>query len=235
LIGDAPTNAGDNGVVYINGNAQLDNIYRRGKQYGYIYRSVGAKLGSDPDQDVKVTNCVDSETVCYGTLDHKIDPATLLSSGAIPITACDAYFINNTSANKIDINNGYVTNAVVCGQTIDDLGKIFSVLITNSLAFGAWVSSMNNNSSLIKDNSSGKAKIVFTNNKDIPPGQPVPPGLVDADYYALTAIGAQRPAAPPVVVQRSAVRISILGSVANITYDDGSTSQLNIKNPINIS
>ena len=119
------------------------------------------------------------------------------------------------------MNNGYVTNAVVLGQLVDDLGKVFTMHITNSLAFGAWVSAMNNNSSLIKNNSSGKATIIQANNIDILPGQPLPAGIADADYYGLNGIGAQRPVAP-VVKQRSVLYPTFDGKTWHYFFDDGS-------------
>ncbi len=225
LIGDDNHAASDNGVVYINGgNAQLKNIYRKGKQYGYVMRCIAAKLGTDPDQDVKVINTVDAETVCYGSMDIRMDAGLLQTTGAIPISGCNAYFTNNTSGNKTDMNAGYVTNAVIAGEMQDDQGKQFSIFINNSLAFGAFDSAMDNNSSLLKNNSNGKATIVITNCTDIPPGKPVPTGIVDADYYGLTPIGAQRAAAPPPVKQRSVVYNNFDGKLNKWTYfyDDGS-------------
>jgi hypothetical protein len=219
LIGDSKTPDADNGVIYIiGGNGQIKNFYRRGKQYGYIMRCFGGKLGSDQDQDTKVINCVDSETVCYGTLDFNLNPNNLSSNAIIPITGISAFFINNTSANKEDMNNGYVTSALVLGQTVDDLGIIWPVTLQNSVAFGAHVSAMSNNSSLFKNNSSGKTKLIQSGNIDIPPGEACPDGVVDQNYYGLTAAGAQNP--NPIPPKKRTVVSAVF------TYDDGTTSIL---------
>jgi hypothetical protein len=186
----------DNGVVQINsGNGQGRDCYRNGKQAGYWFRNWGVKLGSDTGQDSRLENCVDVKTSVYGTMDFRIDPGLLQSNAPIPLRGIDAYFINNTSAYKEDINNGYVTCGFVAGQTRDDIGNIFTVHIKNSLGFGAHVSSMSA-SSLFKNNSSGVLKIDSSGNIDIPPGKPVPAGLVDSNFYALTKVGAQKPSTP---------------------------------------
>ena len=235
LKGDSQTGLVDNGVIQIqSGNGQLKNFYRRGKQDGYIGRFWGAKIGTDPDQDIYIENCVDAETVVYGTMDIRIDPSLLQSNAAIPISAPNGYFYQNTSANKSDMNNGYVTNAVIVGALKDDLGIVHSISIKNNVAFGAWVSGMSGNSSLVKDNSGGQATIILLNNSDTPPGQPMPPGLVDANYYGLTPIGAQAQA-PVVPAQRCAVSLVIAASKATVTYDDGSVSSFTLKNPVSIS
>jgi hypothetical protein len=77
----------------------------------------------------------------------------------------------------------------------DDLGNIRSITIKNNIAFGAFVSPMSNNTSLLKNNSNGLTKLVLIDNIDIPPGQKIPAGIVDSNYYRIES-GAQTPKAP---------------------------------------
>jgi hypothetical protein len=180
ITGPTLSRGGDYGIVFIIGTGYIKNVYRNGG-WGYLERIVITTLGGIPfDQNCGISNCVDVNSTQYGTVDVRIEPEWLKSKAVIPLTGGDFYFVNNISGNKKDYGS-YVTNAVVLGSMKDDLGKKWVIHLNNNIAFNAMVSAMSNESSLLKNNSNGLSIIDSANNKDIPPGKPVPPGLVDSN------------------------------------------------------
>ena len=170
------TDGGDCGVFYITGNGQLTNIYRN-QGMGYLMRDFLVVLGGlTIDQNVLVQNCIDAYTNHYGTLDIQMHTDLLRSTAAIPLTGTNTFFLNNTSAHKKH-DASYVSNALIQGDMVDDMGKIWTSHLKNSIAYDATVSGMANGSSLFKPNYQ-KAIIDSSNNIDIPPGQPLPVGLI---------------------------------------------------------
>lgn len=215
----------DNGVIQIeSGNGVIKNSYRNGAMDGYWMRILGqAELsGLTGNQDSYIINTVDANTICYGTLDGRVDTSRLIKTGLITSRGGDIYFQNNTSANKSDYNvvngkGGYVTNACIVGAMYG-----YTFHIDSCIAFNAQDRSdgMAANSSLVKDNSSGTAIISKHNNIDFPPTQLIllPYGLVDQNYYSLTpGIGAQAPV--PVNICPIPKTVSYI----TITYSDSST------------
>lgn len=268
---------GDDGVFFIpGGNAQATNIYRNNGK-GYLYRAWPVALGGlSADQSILVENCIDVYTSLYGTLDIQMHADILNSTAAIPLLGVDGYFLNNTSAHKVDANNGYVTNAVIHGDMADETGKVFSLHMKNNLAYDAWVSGSSGGSSLYKHNCS-KCILDSSNNYDLAPGkplsagllvdqvnfQPVPGGLLDrrgvgaqiivpncpivhdttmvlepVDSAQIIAdwVGAHPcpvcPICPVIPPQRIAIFISIYSNVATIMYNDGTVTNLPLKNSI---
>jgi hypothetical protein len=178
----------DVGIFFIQGTAALINIHRNGG-YGYLLRLIPIKLGGIAfDQTCGVFNCVDVNSVQYGTVDFKMDiyggAREYASHAAAALTGTDVYFLNNTSGDKT-MTASYVVSAVVLGALKDDDGKIWTIHLKNNFAFNAQPSSQANNSSFLKNNSGGLAIIDSSNNIDLVPGQRVPAGLLDSNYYPL--------------------------------------------------
>lgn len=180
---NGPTNdTTDVGIFFVTGSGQIKNM-KRYSGYGYLGRlKIACIDGITFDQSCAVINCLDVNTVLYGTIDVRIEKALLNSKAAIPIRGNDFYFLNNTSGNKADKNNGYVTNAVVAGDMIDDIGTKKTVYIKNSFAYNAYKSlnGADNGSSLLKTN--GQFFLSSVNNIDLPPGVPLPAGYLDSNY-----------------------------------------------------
>jgi len=180
ITGPTLSNGGDYGIVFIVGTGYIKNVYRNGG-WGYLERIVIVTLGGIPfDQNCGISNCVDVNSTQYGTVDLRIEPGSLKSTGVIPLTGGDFYFVNNISGNKKDYGS-YVTNAVVLGSLKDDLGKKWVLHLNNNIAFNAMISPMSNESSLLKNNSNGLSIIDSSNNIDLPPGKKMPVDLVDSN------------------------------------------------------
>lgn len=226
----------DNGVIQIeSGNGQILNSYRNAKSWGYWMRILGQAelIGLTGNQDSKILNTVDANTICYGTFDGRNDTTRLIPGKTV---GGDIWFQNNTSANKSDLNaiaspsGGYVTNAAIVGAMYG-----YTFHIDSCIAFNAQyrTDGKQAGSSLVKDNSSGSGKILMHNNIDIAPGLPVTPGFVDANFYSLKkGIGVQGTLifTPPLV--RYCTGVSVWGGTATFTYNDGSVSTLVLTNPI---
>jgi hypothetical protein len=181
VIGPTTSNGGDYGIITIVGSGKVENIYRDGG-WGYLERIVIVQLNGIPfDQTCSLSNCIDVNSTQYGTLDVRIEPEWLKMTGKIALNGADFYFSNNISGNKTDFG-GYVTNAVVAGNMKDDHGKIWTLHLFNNLAFNAMPSAMSNASSLIKNNSNGLMILDSANNMDLPPGVPIPSGLLDKNF-----------------------------------------------------
>lgn len=191
----------DVGLLYVNGSGQVINFYRT-SGYGYIERIIIAQLDGIPfNQKTEMRNCVDANTVLYGTVDVRIQTDQINSAGKYPIRGGDFYYVNNTSVNKTDRNNGYVTNAVVLGTMKDEKGKKFILHLDSCFAGNAHKSSSgsDNGSSLLKLNTGGVTPLIDSvNNMDLPPGKAIPAGLLDPYYFPvkggildLKKIGAQ--------------------------------------------
>ena len=165
-------------------------------------------------------------------MDVRNDPAGLNAAAKIPLTGGEFYFLNNTSANKVDgpLDDGtgagqYVTNAIVLGSMADETGHIFPIHIKNNLAGNADNrSGMAGGSSMLKNNGS-KVSIDSANNVDLKPGVPIPSGYF-ADQISFVPIaggpaagvgyaGVTVPAPVTCPVQRTVKSITI-------TYSDGS-------------
>lgn len=184
--GNAKFGNTDYGTIFVDGgNAQITNFHRSGKVYGYAIRVVICVLAGLPyDQTCIFKNIVDANSTRYGTLDARVEPTWFVNTSAIPITAEDYYFQNNTSIYKIDAAQFYVTNAVMMGALKDDKGKKWTAHILNNYAAGAANNLGANGSSLIKNNSNGDIILDSMNNIDVAPGKPVP-GYLDSNYYPL--------------------------------------------------
>lgn len=200
ITGTTPQHLTDNGVIQVeSGNYKMLNYYRNGAMDGYVGRNLGlANLaGLTFNQDQVFYNGVDASTITYGTADMQMDTSRFITSGPITSSGEDVWFCHNNSCNKKDLNvnaagtGGYVTNACIVGNLFG-----YTFHIDSCIAFGAQVRSdgMAANSSLVKDNSSGKTIISQKGNIDIAPGLTVPAGIVDQNYYSLIAgIGAKAP------------------------------------------
>ena len=181
VTGPTTVRGGDYGIIFIVGSGRVRNIYRDGG-WGYLERIVVVQLGGIPfDQTCSLSNCIDVNSIQYGTVDVRIEPGWLNGNAAMPLSGADFYFSHNISGNKTDYGD-YVTNAVVLGSLKDDRGKIWTLHLFNNFAFNAMPSSMSNGSSLIKNNSNGLAKLDSANNIDLTPGAPVPAGFLDKNF-----------------------------------------------------
>lgn len=181
VVGPTKERGGDYGIIFIVGSGSVRNIYRDGG-WGYLERIVVVQLGGIPfDQTCSLSNCIDVNSIQYGTVDVRIEPGWLNGNAAIALNGADFYFSHNISGNKTDYGD-YVTNAVVLGSMKDDQGKIWTVHLLNNFAFNAMPSAMSNASSLVKNNSNGLVKLDSANNLDLPPGVPIPPGFLDEHY-----------------------------------------------------
>ncbi len=233
----------DVGILYVTGSGQVVNFYRAGG-YGYVERIIIAQLDGIPfDQKTELRNTVDVNTVLYGTVDVRIQPDQLKSTGKYPIRGGDFYYSNNTSGNKTDRNNGYVTNAIVLGTMSDETGKKFKIHVDSSFAFNAYksASGSDNGSSLLKLNTGGVTPLIDSiNNIDLPPGKPIPQGLLDPLYFPVPGsvletkkIGASkvRTQTPPTAA-RFVAWLYVQNGNAYITYNDSTKTVLPLKNPI---
>jgi hypothetical protein len=182
-----PNDITDVGVIMVVGSGQILN-WNRYCGYGYVERISIAHLAGIPfDQTVLFKSCIDATTIAYGTVDTRIDPTQLKSTGSYPISGDDLWFTSNTSANKNDIKGTYVTNAVVAYSMTDQTGKKFKVHLDSNFAANAFKSStsMDAGSSLFKNADSNPVLLDSFHNIDLKPGVPVPPGLIDSNYYPI--------------------------------------------------
>ena len=177
---------GDEGIVYITGNSQIEDVFRDSSR-NYIERIIVDNIQGLPfDQTSWIKNVRDIASIKYGTVDVRVQTNFLSDTGTYKITGANFYFINNTSGNKLDDN--YVSNAVVAGAMKEINGHVDTIFISNCLAFNAYTGSgQAGGSSLLKDNSGGptNAIIIKSNNSDLAPGVPLPGGLLDANWWAL--------------------------------------------------
>ena len=180
--GPTLSGGGDYGIIFIVGSGTVRNIYRDGG-WGYLERIVVMQLGGIPfDQTCSLSNCVDVNSTHYGTADVRIEPSWLNTKAAIGLSGADFSFTHNISGNKTD-NGDYVTSAVVLGSMRDEEGKIWTMHLRQNIAFNAMPSAMSNASSLLKNNSYGLVILDSAGNLDLPPGIPIPAGLLDKKYF----------------------------------------------------
>jgi hypothetical protein len=143
------TLAGDVGLFYIVGNGAIHNIYRSGGR-GYILRIWNTGLKSVGN--TYFYNNIDLNSVVYGSLDTRVDPAQFTEY----VTGGNCYIFNNTSGNKGD-NIGYWSSTAVVGtyappyvcQTRNNLGFNMTThgkpQITMNQSSQTWVSDSSNN------------------------------------------------------------------------------------------
>ncbi|MDR3716617.1 MAG: choice-of-anchor Q domain-containing protein [Puia sp.] len=112
VTGPVPNSSGDVGIFQIYGNARVHNIYRNGG-YGYIMRIFNT--GLDGVSDSYLYNCIDLNSVMYGTIDTRVDPTGFTSGKTPPFcTGGNIHVLNNTAGNKTE-TDGYTTCLVIVG------------------------------------------------------------------------------------------------------------------------
>lgn len=181
ITGQTLQGGGDYGIIYIFGSGVIENVFRDGG-WGYLERIVLVQLDKIPfDQTCGMYHCTDINSTRYGTVDIRMEKSQLNSHAKVPLKGCDFYFLDNVSGDKKD-DGYYVTNAIVLGSLQDELDKSWTVHVKGNIAFNAMVSQRSNSSSLLKNNSGGKAVLDSSGNIDVAPGKSLPQGLIDANY-----------------------------------------------------
>ncbi|HLK27287.1 MAG TPA: choice-of-anchor Q domain-containing protein [Puia sp.] len=144
--------SGDVGMITVNGNGNINNIYRHGGR-GYIARVWGCGLNGPGVTNIY--NVIDVASNAYGTVDARVDTTYLTSSKTVPaVWGSDFHILNNTSGNKTDVN-GYVCPVVIVGTYLS-----YKMEIRNNFAFNNQYGA----NTIINNNTSGGNTIKDTSN-----------------------------------------------------------------------
>lgn len=165
--------AGDTGVFSIYGNCTLKNIYRHGG-WGWLLRIFNCSLNKS--STTWVYNCIDVDTVTYGTVDTRIDVADINANpdAKIPIVGNDTKIINVTSGNKGNVT-GFTSSLAIVYSTSDRATPephMYEADIINCVAFNN--KALNHSSLFLDGDITAKKNIVQKNNIDIV--GPIPDG-----------------------------------------------------------
>ncbi len=155
----------DSGLMYNEGgNGTIRNIYRYGG-WGYIVRLWNVSMNTIGDS--YLYNIIDISSTAYGTIDSRVDIASINESGSIPLLGGNMHIFNVTCGDKYDTNNGYVTALLILGAMTGNDGHHYTTEMRNCFAF---YNINSNPSSILLNNSSGTALLSMSNNLDIPGG-----------------------------------------------------------------
>jgi hypothetical protein len=129
ITGPCPNGKHDAGIFQTFGNGTVCNIYRNGG-WGYLWRSWN--LGLNGRADCYLYNCIDLNTVNYGTIDTRIEAGDTTKDEHRPfIRGASMHVLNNTIGNKQTIN--YVSELVIAGNYYPENGYVLEV--RNNLCF----------------------------------------------------------------------------------------------------
>jgi len=136
ITGPCPNGRHDAGIFQTFGNGTVCNIYRNGG-WGYLWRVWN--LGLNGRAESYLYNCIDLNTVNYGTIDTRIEAGDTTKSESRPfVRGGNMHVLNNTIGNKRTIN--YVSQLVIAGDYYPENGYVLEVrnnLCFNTVATGS--------------------------------------------------------------------------------------------------